>query len=181
MDQSNSYGAYDQMMAGLFEYFGVDYRAKRVATLWKHLRESAIPTWAWVQIGDRLKRTLDGNRPLEGNLGLRIVEAWSEVRKTAQSGTNREKVFCEHCGGVGHFSATRMEPPYPVPVTYTFRCAKCENWYGELGTAIPAANPDLMKAQGWKLQFASGVDNGDRQYRGPVKLGNTTKAVEASR
>lgn len=96
-----------------------------------------------------------------------LYELW---RKSSPSESQRSAVFCEYCNGNGHFTSimpVEVKPGILVNYRFSWRCAACSNWFGKLGTDIPARYPLEVKSNGHTIELypvppAIATDKADR-------------------
>jgi hypothetical protein len=80
---SEAFIAYDGMMKTLYNYFGANYKAERVAAIWNFLKPCRIKPAEYVRLAEIAQQKLES---MNGNLGSRLKDIYHQDIRTAGQG-----------------------------------------------------------------------------------------------
>lgn len=152
-DQDQAYSAYMAFCGDMCRNFDKSWDSvgKRLDFAWQFL--TYIPVTAWQPMVGIAVETW-GKWPSNWTKDTKAI--YELYRKKAPSAEQAPIRFCEYCNGNGHFTSimpAEVQPGITVNYRFSWRCAACSNWFGQLGHDIPARYPLEVKSIGHMIEL----------------------------
>ncbi len=146
-----NYEELDQLVGRVFNYF--DYKSipdEAVRRGW-HKKTKYIPSECVDYIFDFITDmpSKPRNFPVEMKNAFNVWKKYNPDKMVYYY--NHDGGCNIGCGGSGVLIAKKENDDGHI-ISYAFRCAHCNNWFGVFGTDVPIARRDKLEAAGFEIE-----------------------------